>query len=74
MIDESRQSEAHGVLSTSRAIKLPTRCSARRRSDPVPIGVAVAEACAEIAVRARKTALRLRTQTAQALRNARATG
>jgi hypothetical protein len=57
-----------------RTIRLPTRGPAQRRSEPVPIGVAVAEACADIAARSRKAALRLRTQTGEALRKALATG
>jgi len=59
---------------TTRTIRLPTRRPAQRRSEPVPIGVAVAEAYADIAARGRKTTLCPRTHTGEALRKARATG
>ncbi len=86
MFDERRQLNIQSVPGTSlldtqgnsmdtiHTIKLPTRRPAPRRSEPVPIGVAVAEACAAITARSRRAARHLRTQTAQALRKARATG
>jgi hypothetical protein len=55
-------------------IKFPTRCPTDRQSEPVPIGVAVAEAYAAITARSRKAARHPHTQTGQALRKARATG
>lgn len=55
-------------------IKLTPRDSAQRRSEPVPIAVAVAEAYTAIAARGRNAALRLRDQAGEALRRARATG
>jgi hypothetical protein len=58
-------------MDTIHTIKRPTHRTAQRRPDPVPIGVAIAEA---YAARSRKANRRLRTQAGQALRKARATG
>jgi len=44
-------------------IKFPTHRTAKRQSEPVPIGMAVAEAYAAITARSGKTARRLRTRT-----------
>jgi hypothetical protein len=86
MSDKRRQLEVHSVPGTSpadtrgnsmdtiRTIKLPTRRPMERRSEPTPIGVAVAEAYAAIAARHRSAARQRRTQTGQVLRKARATG
>jgi hypothetical protein len=61
-------------MDTIHTIRLPAHRPASRQSDPVPIGVAVAEAYAAIAARSRKATRRLRTQAAQTLRQARPTG
>jgi len=86
MSDERRQLKVQSVPGTSlldtrgnsmdtiHTIKLPMRRPAPRQSEPVPIGVAVAEAYDAITARSRKAARHLRAQTSQALRKARATG
>jgi len=48
--------------------------AAVRRSEPVPIGVAIAEAYAAIGARRRTAARQLRRQASETLRKARATG
>ncbi len=85
MFDERRQLKLQRVpgtplldtrgnaMDTIHTIKLPTRHSAPRRSEPVPISVAVAEAYAAITARGRQAARHLRAQTSQALRKVRAT-
>lgn len=57
-----------------RTVRFPARRAADRRSDPVPIGLAVAEAYAAITARNRQVARHPRPQPAEPLRKARATG
>jgi len=83
MHDEHRQLQTQNPSDTSaidterhsmnpvRTIKFPARRPADRQSDPVLIGVALAEACAAITARSRKAARHPRPQT---LCKARATG
>jgi hypothetical protein len=61
-------------MKTIHTIKLPVQNAAVRRSEPVPIGVAIAEAYAAIGARRRTAARQLGRQASETLRKARATG
>jgi len=61
-------------MKTIHTIKLPVQDGAVRRSEPVPIGVAIAEAYAAIGARRQKAARQMRRQASETLRRARVAG
>ena len=61
-------------MKTIHTVKLPVQDAAVRRSEPVSIGVAIAEAYVAIGARRREAARQMRRRASETLRKARAAG